>query len=81
MNPMDIQKSRVVISRHWNNPAINVEVTDAEIRVMMSMQEFLDAVCTEIGNPATVFTEGQLRKRVRAASESVLSKMKEATNY
>lgn len=81
MNPMDIQKSRIVISRHWNNPAIKIDVTDESITVMMSMQEFLDALCTEIGNPASMLTEGQLRKRVRQASDAVLSKMKEATNY
>lgn len=81
MNPMTIQKSRVVISRHWDHPAINVNVTDTDIKVMMSMQEFLDALCTEVGNPALLLTEGMLRKRIRAASETVLGKMKEATNY
>lgn len=121
MNPMDIQKSRVVISKYWNNPHIKVNVTDIDITLVMSMQEFLDALgtdigsveaddthrfidalCSAIGNPALLLTEGMLRKQMHAAarsvpppkvsetvmrnnlrfvSETVLSKMKEATNY
>lgn len=45
----------------------------------MSLAEFIEALATEAGNPALMFTEQQLRDRLRAAADRVVLGMKQET--
>lgn len=72
---------RVVISREWAKGApILVKVTEDDISIDMLLDDYLEALVAEIGNPATLFTTATLRKRVFAASVEVNRKMKQTTS-
>lgn len=64
----------VVISREWNNPAIQISVTDARIAIAMKLPAFLTALAAELGDEQ--LTEARLAK----AAEIVCQKMKNETS-
>lgn len=70
---------KVVISRHWNNPAISVSVDLDGIALSMGLADFLDAVAQEMGNPTLLVTQAMLRKSMGEASERVRLKAQEAS--
>jgi hypothetical protein len=74
-----MNKHAVVISREWTNPEIRVSVTDEGIAVMMTLDRFMEAVVQEAGNPALLLTSDGLRKRLVAAAQTVVDKMKQET--
>lgn len=70
---------KVVISRHWKNPAISVSVDLDGIALSMGLADFLDAVAQEMGNPTLLVTQAMLRKSMGEASERVRLKAQEAS--
>lgn len=74
-----MNRHAVVISREWSNPEIRVSVTDEGIAVMMRLDEFMDAVASEAGNPAMLLTAAGLKRRLEAAAQAVVDKMKQET--
>ena len=50
-----MDKHLVVVSRKWHEPFIRVSITDLDLKVVMSLEDFAVALSTEIGaNPAKV---------------------------
>jgi hypothetical protein len=69
-------KHKVVLSRRFNQAAIEVVVTDEKLQVSMQLADFLKALATEsskrlaadaslhAGNPSILVTNAALRKRL-----------------
>lgn len=64
----------VVISRNWDNPEIDISITDMMIAVAMKMPAFKKALALELEATAAEKT------RLNAAIDRVLSKMKAETS-
>jgi len=71
---------KVIISRHWDNPAITVSVKHEKIEVAISLNDFVSALAAEFGSPAMVFTNATFRKRLFDCVDAALIKVKQATN-
>lgn len=77
---MSMEKHCVVISRRLQNGApIRIDVSGGEIAIAMSLQEFLDNLVVEAGNPTLLVTQAGLRTRLEAAATKVCDKMKQET--
>lgn len=70
-------KSVITVSRKWNNPEIKICVTNEEINLEMSIEDFKEALIQEIGSVSLVFTEKQLRERVTKSINNVIQGIKE----
>jgi hypothetical protein len=77
MAAMKFEKTVITIGRKWNNPRIMVWVTDEEIGLGLSLDDFLIALAAEIGNPATLLTSAQMLRRIQASAKSVIETVKE----
>lgn len=64
----------VVISRNWDNPEINISITDMMIAVAMKMPAFKKALALELDVPKDAMAN------INAAIDRVLSKMKSETS-
>lgn len=71
-------KHVVVVSREWNNPKIQISVTNVRIAIAMELPAFLNAIAAELEEVKGV-TKAQLKKRIAAAAEVVCTKMKRET--
>ena len=65
-----IDKHLVVISRNWHEPFIRVSITDLDMKVVMSMEDFAAALAYEIGADT---------ERVQQTFENIITKMKHET--
>lgn len=65
-----IDKHLVVISRNWHEPFIRVSITDLDMKVVMSMEDFAAALAHEIGADT---------ERVQQTFENIITKMKQET--
>lgn len=70
----------VVVGRKWNNPEIEISVTEEEIAIKMSLKDFLHALSIEMGNPTLLVTKNALRKSMQSSSDVVVKGMKQETN-
>ncbi len=77
----DPVKTLVHVSRHWDNPAINVRVYREGIEIEISLDDFCSAIVDEIGHPAFTFSREKLRASVLDAVDIVLDKVKQSSNY
>lgn len=67
---MATDRHLVVVSRKWHEPFIRVSVTDLDIKVVMTLDDFTQAAAAEAGvDPA----------RLSAVFEKVVSAMKAET--
>jgi hypothetical protein len=71
----------VVISRKWAAPEISVTVTNKEIGMEMSLEQFIESVVSEVGNPALLLTRSALTAKVSQAVDKVVAEMKDATKH
>lgn len=74
--------TKVTIMRKWNNPQISIAVTDEEIKMEISLKDFLEAlvdeaaepfvsmVATDAGSPALLMTNKQLQDKLVSVIES-----------
>lgn len=67
-------KTRVVVSRKWQQPAIEAFVSDEEIGANMDLNDFIQALVQEL-DPANT----DLAEQLKFASIAVLDEMKKAT--
>jgi hypothetical protein len=74
------EKHSVVISREWNNPKILISVSSESIGIKMSLEDFLLAVHTEMGNPTFLVTKAALLEKLTLASDKVCAEMKSLTS-
>lgn len=73
-------KSIVTVSRLWNNPKILVQVTNEGIALTLMLDEFLNAMAAEMGNPTFLVTKAQLLAKMQAAASVVESGVKESSS-
>jgi hypothetical protein len=71
---MMLDKHLVVISRKWNEPFIRVSVTDLDIKIVMSLEDFAAAVAHEIGANTEVVqnTFDKIVNALKAESSKVM---------
>lgn len=68
---------QVTVSRYWNNPKINTEVTSEYISLSIDIDDFYSALLDEIGQVATTLTKKQMIKKMKLAGNTVIEKIKE----
>jgi hypothetical protein len=73
------EKMTVVISRHWESPNISITVNEEKIEVMCKLDDFVNALCDEIGSPSLMFSRKTLRRRAFASMVMAIEKIKQAT--
>jgi hypothetical protein len=70
---------QILVSRYWNNPKIMISVTDEEIGIRISLNEFLAIMAQEIGNPSMIVTKSALLSKMRDAAGKITENMKKET--
>ena len=75
---MNIKKT-VVISRNWDNPKIEITITDAGISLEISLEDFCKAVVAEAKHPALTFTRQKLEDQIVGAIDLAVEKIKAAS--
>lgn len=70
----------VVISREWDNPAIQISVTDVRIAIAMKLDAFVQAMAKEIKTIDQPLGEIELLQALTRASDTVCQKMKNETS-
>lgn len=58
---------------------IEMWVEDQEVGVRMTLDSFLSALTSEIGNPTLLVTQAMLEKQLRAAADRIVTNMKRET--
>jgi hypothetical protein len=71
--------TKLIISRFWHNPTIEVYVDSEKIEVRMSVEDFIKVMVSEIPHPSATMTRAKLEKQMLGVLDSVLSKAKKAT--
>jgi hypothetical protein len=71
--------TKLIISRFWHNPTIEVYVDAQKIEVRMAVEDFLKAMISEIPHPSTTMTRAKLEKQMLGVLDTVLNKAKKAT--
>jgi hypothetical protein len=72
-------KSKVVTCRKWSQPLLDSFVTAEEIGVRMDLDDYITALCMELGNPTFLVTNAKLEQRIRQASNKILTEIKKST--
>ena len=72
-------KTKLITSRKWHNPAIRTFVTGEEVGSEIELNDFLEAIVAEIGNPTLLVTKAALKGRLEVASTAILDEMRKAT--
>ena len=70
-------RSLVTVTREWHNPQINIHVTHLDIKLDITLDDFLKAIVEEAGNPTMLLTKAQLLARLEKAAEVVVDKVKQ----
>ena len=65
------EQIKVVIHRHWHQPAL--EVKGQQLSILLA--DFLEAVAYEVGAPAVMLTHREMTERLKRASASVLAQL------
>jgi hypothetical protein len=73
---MTQEKSVYVVAREWNNPQIHVFVSNEVIGMKMPLSDYLDALVEQIGNPALIMTQNQLKTKLQVAAAEVEATVK-----
>jgi putative NADH-flavin reductase len=73
--------NKVVVSRQWNHPQITAFLDVKEVGAQIDLDDFLLAMLDEIGKPTYIMTREQLKAKVMAAKDEILSEMKRATAH
>lgn len=72
---------KLVISKHWHSPEILVSVKDEGIQLDVSLDDFVNALLTEMQHPLKSFTKTRSDQAVRDAVVSILEKLKQASAH
>jgi len=75
----DYSVEKVVVSRNWNNPNIELFINAASVGARMEVSDFITAVVEEIGNPTLLVTKAALIKKINEAAAKVVAEMKNQT--
>ena len=69
----------VVLGRKWHNPEITITVSDKEIGISMALDDYIQAMLTELGSPTMIMTAAQLASKIRTARNAVENGMKQTS--
>lgn len=70
---------KIVVSRKWNSPNIELFLDSDEIGIKISVVDFLDALVIEVGNPTLLVTKNALRLKLEDATNKIVAEMKNQT--
>ena len=70
-------KRVITKSRKWHYPEILAYVSNQEIGLQINLDDYLQALVAEIGNPSLLLTQTKLLAKLRAASIVVEQEMHE----
>lgn len=70
-------RSIITISRKWNNPQIQTNISLEGIELMMSIEDFKIALLKEIGSITFTFTEKSFNKQLNDAINNILQGIKD----
>jgi len=75
----EIRKQTLVISRHWDNPHILVTIKDDGIQLECPLDNFIEALITEIKSPMVHATRSRQAEDIRMLKDKILNKIKESS--
>jgi len=70
---------KLTILRKWNNPKIDVQITNELISVSMELTEFILALALEVDKVTTILTRKTLDRCLQEAASRIISEMKNQT--
>jgi hypothetical protein len=73
---MEFDKEKVVISRYWHKPEVEIGIGYQGIQLAISLDDFRKAVFEEMGSVAMTFTKAQLQNQLEKAFTSAIAKVK-----
>ena len=68
-------KTVITKSRKWHSPEILAYANNEEIGLSIKLDDYLQALVAEIGNPTFIVTQAQLLAKLRAASVVIEQEM------
>jgi len=77
----DQRRTKIVVSRRWAHPAIEAFVLESSVGARMELEDFINSLASELGNPLMILTRAQLLAKMKAAAGRVSAEMKDATKY
>lgn len=78
---MQKNRSRVIVSRKWHEPEIRTFVDHKEVGSEIELDDFIQAVIEEVGNPTLLVTKKALHTAVKNAIQHVIHEMKAKTAH
>lgn len=73
------ERTRIVVSRYWNNPEITIKVDEKMISLFTDLPAFISALVAEIDQPLTL-TRTSLELKLQKAAKRSVEKIKEASS-
>ena len=74
-------RSKIVTSRKWHTPDIETFLTNDEVGASMPVDDFIQALVEEVGNPTMLLTKNALLAKLLQASIAVQCEMRQATAH
>lgn len=68
--------SVVTISRMWNNPHIKTTISTDSIELEISLDDYLEALITEIGSITFTINNTKFKDKIKEASNRVINGVK-----
>lgn len=79
LNQVPEERLKVVISRHWSKPSIEITINRERIEVVIGLAEFMRAVAEEMPPAWKQWTKAKQDAAINAAYLKAVEKVKEAT--
>ena len=72
-------KSKLVISKHWHEPEIELKFDADGFEINLTLEDFCRALVAEAPHPWSTFTRNKLENDIISAVDTVLTKAKEVS--
>ena len=72
---------KVIILRYWNAPAVTAFMDVDGVGAKMDVDEYLDALVSQVTNLSFTFTKASLLAKLQEAHNNIASEMKQTTKY
>lgn len=70
---------KIVVSRKWDNPNIEIFLNTTEVGARIELYKFLDLLILEIGNPTLLLTKTALSNKIQEATNKIVLELKNQT--
>ena len=76
-------RSKLITSRIYGNHLHDIEtyITHDEVGSRINLDDYIEALIEEIGNPTMLVTKGALKSKIETATQAILHDMKLATKH